>query len=1259
MTIVASPYQSSNPWLTDPIQRQAIESLREQEASAATDGERSNLAQVIDANIRSNWVASTAAWAQKQRMGYKDDPDFNVEDYLLKHKGLADNPVVQALYHAGQFRGSQSEDEFGYDYANGVRLMEQYETIGKASRATSLAGGLLAAVADPLTYATAGAGAVGGRLAFKAGMSGAQRLGVIAGSAFATDAAFQVYENQIAPISDQPGLADNAFRSTLSTVLGLAFGHLGTRGLDELRQASADLLNVVTPVGPEFGGIRNNQRAIVPGLDGQIALRQKEVADYMAMKTLPANVLVHEFDGMEDSIAALRKRAEKEGAKLILKDDPLRSIAKDVEMAAALDEFGGLEKASGEEVGQGLAAQAVGGALSGVSAVTRKMTIGGRLGAAGGLIAEVFHTLRPSGDGFLSHAAATDPNFSRLGGAEGLKLAWIGQAENVIAKTRQHARNAAKEVNPFTGEVFKDAAEFSQAIERIRLERQDRALGYAVKETPGVGPTLAKAAEEHRAFYNDWGIRLDETGQIEGPVTLRRMQDELAAIDPAKAPKKHAKLKAKVDELAESVKKQGEYAPIRFSAPAMRSNPDGFVRLHRQYHAEQRALPGFNETLEPDVLKQMELPPGLFGGDDAPKTILDLPQAERQVYKALLATRDEEIARSIVNKFTHPSHGDAGVADSAGLSFLERRTLQMPRSVLAPYLVTDATENLSAYAWAMSGRSAVRRVMRLNSTWDDAKLKDGTAVEDGKQLIQFAREHYQAKLNVMKEAELKARGAGLAGTPGRPLSAKIDKFQSWIDRRFNELDAGLAVVENRRPYGESMYNTARVANTIRDVTTTLTMAGNLPRQLNDLHSIFTRGVLQQSGGTAKIASMIAGLNEHSAKDLQRWGSAIDGWLQFADHADLEHSPTTGTRFSRLARQGARTTYAISGLNALNHLMGRIGSDMMSETIQKGTRKMIRYAELVRDGAQHDAAVRKAGMNQHEYTTLRQWGITPERARQWQERVFAHGVLDDADATPLSKKFASWDDYMANTNDNTRVAANFDGWDMGTSGDGLKNRELFDAFNAIHTSGVRRNLMVTPGAFDKPFFAMKRPDVGLVNQLSNYFFRFANHTMPSMAQAPLTKQMGFMMTVFALTAVGDAIANHLRKRRSFEETAKAWQENPKGEIYTTLTSTGMLGFLQRPLAFIDASAPWSPARQLGASNVPNNSARYAAQGNVASLVGPAGSFIERGVKAVKETANWDKNALYDWWKLTPFNNWIGFQIGHQITGAPIIPETIKR
>jgi hypothetical protein len=247
-----------------------------------------------------------------------------------------------------------------------------------------------------------------------------------------------------------------------------------------------------------------------------------------------------------------------------------------------------------------------------------------------------------------------------------------------------------------------------------------------------------------------------------------------------------------------------------------------------------------------------------------------------------------------------------------------------------------------------------------------------------------------------------------------------------------------------------------------------------------------------------------------------------------------------------------------------------------------------------------------------------------------------------------------------------VKPNFAEWDAGSANNKLR-------LMAGMSSEVNRYHVITPGVGDIPLLQARYPILGrMLNQFQTFGLAFGNQRLAAMAQMPAKYQTYYVGVYLMLGALSDAVKQHLSGRRTLEETAAQWEEKPLGMLYGAWHTSGLSGWLQRPLAITDnMNVPFSPG--VVAGNISGGTAaRHFNPQQLESVLGPVAGDIGRGMRLVGPASNsiynalggsatgdtWNDQNTQSAWKLAPFQNLFWMRLGHKATGLPLVPESLS-
>lgn len=647
-----------------------------------------------------------------------------------------------------------------------------------------------------------------------------------------------------------------------------------------------------------------------------------------------------------------------------------------------------------------------------------------------------------------------------------------------------------------------------------------------------------------------------------------------------------------------------------------------------------------------------------------PKVEGDLAPSVRNAYRAELRAFYDRNAAAAFDKLTAPKERH-GVADALDTDPIKARVLDIDETEVGEFLERDVETILERYSHTTGGRMAVRRAIQLNpQLWADARLRDGTPVTTGGHLLAYLRETTDSLETFTRTL------AGRPGNRGKVFNQLVQSVRSLRQRIERDIGAPLDMLEGRSPLGDQGPIYAAASYFGRQALR-LSFANKLGSvawaQLNDIAPI-TLFMVQRPATVALIPRAILHLRKLPRRDLEVLGLMFDGVTRARALADTD-SAALGLGFGHgrtqavtaaVERGAIATTDAVARIGLLNWITDvsrRVGGGIVIDRAVDLSRRMVAVERAATGGVARATAMGRFGLSQFDAAWLNKIGLNAERAERFQRLIHAHGL--DLTDQPLSRvdlvRWLDLEDYKSQA-----VKPNFADWPMDpTTSEGRANRELFDTLAANLHGEVARSLVVSPGAFDRPI-ANLRMLGRMFNQFQAFPIAFVNQRLRPMAQMPARHQLWYLMAYVGLGAITDAISNHLSGRRSFDESARLWGENPLGMTYAAVQRSGITTWLGRPMAIADAlGIGWSPGNLTG--GLPGSAAAQHVQpGRVLTFLGPVAGDLDRAGRVVTELASGraDDRTAYDAAKLAPFQNLIWLRLIHRATRLPVVPEAIS-
>ena len=636
----------------------------------------------------------------------------------------------------------------------------------------------------------------------------------------------------------------------------------------------------------------------------------------------------------------------------------------------------------------------------------------------------------------------------------------------------------------------------------------------------------------------------------------------------------------------------------------------------------------------------------------------DLPPDVRDAYRRLLVDWWARNADAAWRKLVEPAERHGVVAPGAA-DHAAARTLTVNEADLAGFLVTDLERMLGRYHQTIGGRVAVRRAIQLNpSMWADARLSDGSAIEDGAGLMTYLRETVNTLERFAELADSKL-GRDLGGKGS--LLPYVRRIKQRVER---DIRVPLDLLEGRNPLGHDggLYASARFLGRNLVRWSYLTKMGSVAvAQLNDLAPVAMYNMTRPSAW-AFIPRAILSLKSLPRRDLEILGLMFDGETRTRALADADHLAVDYGVGEGLVRSA--TAKAERGMERAGDAMSR--ASMMSwitETSKRAaggiaidrlllqSKRLLRASKLIAGGMEQSAAFGKAKLGRDGYWAgwTSRMGLNAEAAEKFHRLVYEHGLMRDD--KPVSSTFKTFDEYLAS---DAFVKPNMAEWPLAEDG----VRDLVDRVLANLNGAVSRELVVTPGAFDRPIIG--HSTLGrMFLQFQGFGLAFANQRLRLMAQMPFRYQAGHVAMYLMLGAMSDAVGSALSGRRSLEESAAMWRQNPLGGLYSAWGRSGLSSWLDRPVAVADAmGVPWSPGNALGAA-ASSTSARHVERGRALTMFGPGAADLDAMMMLTGRVASgqFDRETARIGTKLLPYQNLLWLRLLQRTTGAPVTPEAI--
>jgi hypothetical protein len=902
--------------------------------------------------------------------------------------------------------------------------------------------------------------------------------------------------------------------------------------------------------------------------------------------------------------------------------------------------------------------------------------------------------------GFVSGASAENIK-GRLEGFKDRALISLGSAYSKVAKAAEPVKYAGVEIPRRFGRT-----QFVRSVLDVMRRDSAKAQGFAVADVGPVPSVVREGVDVARAYLARMREELETVGLLDtGPRSVanaevraarlerrieaakRRVVDAEALGDEgadlltrAKASLERAERLAKqqADDLASVRAKSARadaYLPRVFDVSSILRDEQGFkAALVRSF---QRVREGGVEITDPELrplvsevvdrLPLAELEEVARGaGRDGVAALRegDLSGPLLTAYRAELDAFHRRAADAAFERITAPNERH-GVAESIPEDPIRRRVLEADDADLAPFLEQDLELILERYHRVIGGRVAVRRAIQLNpDVWGSARLRDGRPVVDGPTMMEHLRETLVTMDTFARTVDAKSP------SPAGPLAPMIRSLRQRIDR---DIGLPLDIIEGRDPMGESsgVFASFRYMGRLAGRAAFLNKMGSVAvAQANDFAPLAFL-MMMRPRLVAMLPRALGLLKGLPRQDLEIANLMFDQVARTRALADTDYLTTRHgvgegmvRRVTGAVERGAERLSdvqgKITGMEYLTDIARRVGGGIVLNRVGGLGRRLARAERLRLVGEPDASALSLVGLSRVDAAWTNKMGLDGRRARRFERLMWEHGL--DAQDRPIRER-VTWAEFQEGGGpldvDGDMIKPNFAEWPTNTlDAKGRETRDLLDTLASNIHGEVGRNLIVKPGAFDKPLSSL--PIIGrLFHQFQSFAFAFANQRLKPMAQLPARYQLGYAMSYLFMGALTDAMSNALAGRRSLEESAEMWASNPAGAVYGAWDRSGLSSWLARPLAVSDAMGiPFSPGNFLE-NTVGSSAARHVAPGRALTWLGPAAGDADRVAQVLSDlgTGRVDERTAVTAWKLAPFQNLVWLRLLHQTTGAPVVPEAI--
>ena len=1278
--------------------------------------------EALGASIRMSPTQSITNAVGKQFLGFKSDPTFNPFAFIesqMREGGAFGRPEkrdqVMQMVERGQFDGSTSEDEFWHDFRLAERFFEDAAALQRASTGTTIAAMAPVMLGDftnfiPVGGAFAAAGKVASKVV-KAEIAAKALTGAVVAGGLGVGV--KKVQDALTPVANEPGITDEVIATAISAGLGAAIGAATSEAVTKpfLTGVRSEKLNALragidrTLHGEEFRpgfkpalGAANPRETLgfsPDGIDAADTYRgglveayeanNKHLIDALEEPAIDNKVVTLLSDGSDDNAklaAQLREKYAQAGKTVHIVDHGKTAdyrLAREAERILAVSEAA--LPADAADLSAGFAdrafmavgrfyAKASGGVglvfSSPASRLSRSM-----LGAIQETQRALFGSVQT-----VSRGSATAPGTYEVGAnAEGLKDVMRAKKDGVVRELIGIFRDARK-----TAQSPMSVAEFRESIGRRMRAMDDQARGYDTP-TPIGTPGEAAAVKVVREYFGDYRARLEEAGLLSvGPRALKQAEDDLARISASGDEAAISAATKNVERIREAVKAQDDYLPIVIRKDRVKDSPNDFVDRVRRGLREADlmvdgrrvspdAAPLRDEVIEqigrekvnqiardrvakPNELGVIEEPPqNVLDKAIDELTVADLPADLRAAYDAQL---DAFYRRTAEGVRDHLIGGGDNVpaAWTGAAQALHERTLAIPKSILGDFVEHDIEQILAQYHRSMSGRYAVARAIQTNPRLAALTKADGSAIRTGEDLEQALLGGVDSLIAFQRMAE--ETGAIAAEKSARTQLGRLR------DRMVKDLFGPMRELEGRHVapggHGPTSDLGPFLTRTLLGANYLSKMGSALLANVNDAGVMVVQAMTNRHA-RGRIVESILGMSGMTKRELQSIAVLFDheaSTVALGDLPDLVESTGAGHGLARRATRAidhtmhgaTRLQSKVSLLSWWNQKMRRIYGGIEIDTAIDKSRRIITAQSLIDGGMDQAAAFRKAGLDPYDAARLNKMGFNAKRSQLFHEQVYKHGTLDDGRKVSDAMSFA---EYMATKR---RVHPEMASWD-----DTAEIRNLIDTVTSNLSQEATRFRQVTPGVLDRPLLNQKSWGK-LLNQFQSYTFAFSNQRLAPMGQMGANRMLPTIASTMFLSAVGEAIQSHLNGRRTFEQTAQMWRDNPIAMMYLTWTRSGLAGWLARPLGASDMLGVGISPGTLLEAPVGSGAARHVQSDRfLSSVLGPTASDSVRAFNVFKDLSNGKVDAWtgYNAGKLLPFNNLLWARALYKATGLPTAPE----
>jgi len=592
-------------------------------------------------------------------------------------------------------------------------------------------------------------------------------------------------------------------------------------------------------------------------------------------------------------------------------------------------------------------------------------------------------------------------------------------------------------------------------------------------------------------------------------------------------------------------------------------------------------------------------------------------------------------AESTLDTLLDPAN-EHGVADAT-----KRRQIEINHFALRDYLADNALDIIDTYAHRMHGRvGAHLAVKRMADDWAPI-VKQYTGKDIVKEryspslMIDAVQKHFDEVIANHTTAGDTAGAQKYADAQAKTVALLREHLDKLMGTNIAPTTAGtLAWKWGARQLGR--FSTMAFQGT------------SVVSNLGDLSSLMAMNMMGE-GGTKAIGNWIkiflAG-PEHLRRDIENSAAVAMDWtrqMQSIEYGDIPSAikkrpfgrGPAGTAMAATDKATAGLVSKFYGLNLMRRFTesGRIATvNALYDFVTRGSQALVKADDLIKSGTERAKALDAVGMSEADAEQLARMGFNVQRARKLLDKVDQHGL-----------------DYNGN-----RIDRNHEGQiNLEAHKWASEDRELYDALQHA-VNGEALNIVLEPKQAYRLLINDRSPGVRLLNNMSSFVTAFGSQWMPLLARRTGAEKAAWIASTLAISAIADALHNHLSGRRTLAESADEWINNPFGMIYGAVNRSPLLGWMSRPIGIAE-SAGLGPGRFLNNNSL---SGVYSRPGQTMLDVslGPAYQLLSNGLGGVEKTARslLESGELGDGWKQTwksiPFNNWIGLRTLNRLSEA---------